>query len=58
VRMLPPVREGDDLPDPAAMGNAIRGLDGQPLPSAARIDGLLDGLDRVSDLTRAALMPR
>lgn len=58
VRMLPPVREGDDLPDPAAMGAAIRGLDEQPLPSAARIDGLLDGLDRVSALTRSALMPR
>jgi len=58
VRMLPPVSEGGDLPDPAAMGAAIRGLNTQPLPSAARIDGLLDGLDRVSDLTRAALMPR
>jgi len=58
VRMLPPVRDDGDVPDPAAMARAIRALDSQPLPSAARIDGLLDGLDRVIDLTDAALNSR
>ncbi len=58
VRMLPPVRDGDDKPDSAAMAAAIRALDTQPLPSQAKIVGLLDGLDRVSDLTRAALARR
>jgi len=58
VRMLPPVRDGEDQPDPAAMADAIRALDSQPLPSAAKIDGLLDGLDRVSALTHAALIDR
>ena len=58
VRMLPPVQHGAGLPDPAAMGAAIRELNQQPLPSAAKIDGLLDGLDRVCELTRAALAGR
>jgi len=58
VRMLPPVQDGDGLPDPAAMGAAIKALDSQPLPSAAKVDGLLNGLDRVSELTRAALLSR
>ena len=58
VRMLPPVQNGAGLPDPAAMGAAIRELNQQPLPSAAKIDGLLDGLDRVCELTRAALVGR
>ena len=58
VRMLPPVSDGGDVPDPAAMGAAIRALDSQSLPSSAKIDGLLDGLDRVSELTRAALDSR
>ncbi len=58
VRMLPPVRNGQDRPDPAAMVDAIRAFGTQPLPSEARIDGLLDGLDRVTELTRAALAPR
>ena len=58
VRMLPPVQNGAGLPDPAAMGAAIRELNQPPLPSAAKIDGLLDGLDRVCELTRAALVGR
>lgn len=58
VRMLPPVQKDGCLPDPAAMGAAIRELNKQPLPSAAKIDGLLDGLDRVCELTRAALVGR
>ncbi len=55
VRMLPPVGDGSAPPDPAAMVEAIRAFSAQPLPSAARIDGLLDGLDKVGDLTQAAL---
>jgi predicted glycosyltransferase len=55
VRMLPPVSDGSGPPDPAAMVDAIRAFDTQPLPSAARIDGLLDGLDKVGDLTSNAL---
>jgi len=35
VRMLPPVRDGEDQPDPAAMADAIRALDSQPLPYPA-----------------------
>ncbi len=58
VRMLPPVQDDDGLPDPGAMGAAIQALDTQPLPSAAKVDGLLDGLDRVSALTRTALLAR
>ena len=58
VRMLPPVQDDEGLPDPAAMGAAIKALDKQPLPSAAKVEGLLDGLDQVSELTRAALLDR
>ncbi len=58
VRMLPPVQDSDGLPDPTEMGDAIKALDKQPLPSAAKVDGLLDGLDRVSELARAALLAR
>ena len=58
VRMLPPVRDGDGPPDPAAMADAIRAFGTQPVPSEAEVDGLLDGLDRVSDLARAALLAR
>ncbi len=55
VHMLPPVSDGSGPPDPAAMVKAIQAFDTQPLPSAARIDGLLDGLDKVGDLAHAAL---
>lgn len=58
VQMLPPVQDGEGLPDPAAMGAAIQALDKQPLPSAAKVNGLLDGLDRVAELTRSALLAR
>ena len=55
VRMLPPLDNGHGTPDPDAMGRAIKGFGSQALPSEARIGGLLDGLDRVGELTRIAL---
>lgn len=58
VRMLPPMRDDAQPPDPATMATAIRALDSQPLPSEARITGLLDGLDRVGTFTQAALSAR
>ncbi|PWC32684.1 hypothetical protein [Azospirillum sp. TSO35-2] len=45
-------REGAD---PLVMARAIRALAVQPPPSASPLPGLLDGLDRIVDLTRDVL---
>ena len=52
VRMLDETRDGMTA---QAMIAAIRGLPGQPLPSEAFVDGLLDGLDCVNRRVRALL---
>ena len=52
VRMLDETRDGMTA---KAMVAAIRGLPGQPLPSEAFVDGLLDGLDCVNRRVRALL---
>ena len=51
VRMLHGPRDGFDA---GAMARAIRGLAGQPAPSAAAAPGLLAGLDGVAARARAA----
>ncbi|MCI4666337.1 MAG: hypothetical protein MRY74_16635 [Neomegalonema sp.] len=52
LRMLDPVRDGSGA---AAMGTAIRALADQPPPSAAGLEGLLDGLLMVSQRAAALL---
>jgi predicted glycosyltransferase len=52
VRMLDEFRDGLTVD---AMVNAIRALPSQPLPSQALTDGLLDGLDYVTDRIKALL---
>lgn len=54
IHMLPPVDNGAK-PDPKIMADAIRALTTQAPPSSAAIPGLLDGLERVVELTAAAL---
>ena len=54
IHMLPPIGT-DAKPDPHIMAKAIRGLLTQNPPSKAAIPGLLDGLDRVVELTSSAL---
>ena len=44
-----------DGADPRAMADAIRALSSQPPPSASPLSGLLDGLERIVDLTREVL---
>lgn len=41
----------------AEMVTALRALPHQPVPSAARIDGLLDGHDNIAEMVRAYLEP-
>jgi predicted glycosyltransferase len=48
IRMLSAERDGVD---PAVMGRAIRDLPRQARPSAVRVPGLLDGLDRIVERT-------
>ena len=48
VRMLP----DDDKRSPAKMAEQLRALPSWPTPNAAAIPGLLDGLERISALTR------
>ncbi|MEM6679406.1 MAG: hypothetical protein AAF675_16200 [Pseudomonadota bacterium] len=48
--MLTPDRDGDS---PAVMGRAIRALADRPRPSAARITGLMDGLETIVARARA-----
>ena len=59
VRMPSGFKPGDDLDaakrDPMVMAAAIRGLAAQPKPSAARVPGLLDGLDEVVRLAATSL---
>ncbi len=55
IRMLPPIDSNGEQ-DPAVMCDAIRTLTTQPPPSKADIPGLLDGLDRVVDLTEGTLI--
>jgi predicted glycosyltransferase len=54
VRMLDPARAAD----PAAMAAAIAGLAMQAPPSAAKFDGLLDGLPRIVARTMALMQSR
>jgi predicted glycosyltransferase len=54
VRMLDPARAAD----PATMAAAIAGLATQAPPSAAKFDGLLDGLPRIVARTMALMQSR
>ncbi|MBX2855047.1 MAG: hypothetical protein KTR21_08665 [Rhodobacteraceae bacterium] len=57
IRMPPGFRPGSDRDtvarDPMVMAEAIRGIEGQPKPSAARTPGLLDGLPAVVERAAA-----
>ncbi|MEK9969081.1 MAG: hypothetical protein VW600_08080, partial [Ferrovibrio sp.] len=54
IRML----EDDGQYDPTVMGNALRNLPRQSLPSQIVIPGLLEGLDNVDRLVQPWLRPR
>jgi len=54
IKMLPPIKNGDK-PDPKIMADAIRALTTQNPPSKVAVPGLLDGLERVVDLSQHAL---
>ena len=47
----------DGRRDPRQMAAQLRALPSQPAPDAANIPGLLDGLDRISELARPWLEP-
>ena len=55
TRLLEDPAEHGGMRDPAAMAAAIRGLEGQPRPSAALRPGMMDGLDAVVRLSRRFL---
>ena len=54
VRMLHEPRDGSS---PAVMARAIWGFADQPAPSATRVPGLLDGLERIVERVAALRAP-